>query len=554
MKNFLLSLMILLVAGVAGAQVSNETPPPSWSFSLKSNPAAVIMPSFDLQVMKDEDAINDVQTIKKPYRFGKKIDVNLDLFNSGQWTELENGDRLWRLNVVSTGARTMNFMMDRYSLPVGAAMYIYNNDRTDKIGPYTHKENQEDGVLGTWIVYGENVWMEYYEPAAVRGLGRISIDEVIHGYRGFGTTEDTFLKINESAACNVDVMCNPNQGATNGQNWTTIRDDYRHAVARIIINGGGLCTGTLVNNVREDGTPYFLTADHCLGSTVGDGAGAAFPANNWVFGFDWFTNTPDCATFANTSGPLNPARVISGATLRANRGGSDFALFQLNQTPPASWDLYYAGWSRSNTPATSQLSIHHPSGDIMKLARNDQPVVLQTVSGAATWAVANWDYGVTEGGSSGGSLINPQGQIIGQLLGGGASCIGTTDNGQPDFYGRFNVSWSAGAIASRQLSNWLDPDNTGTITYDGDYFSALSTSSNTLLSFNVFPNPSKDIFKFDLQEDAVYQVYNLAGKLINSGRFTNGNSSVNLAQVANGIYFINVETANSRAVAKLIKE
>ncbi|WP_438961545.1 T9SS type A sorting domain-containing protein [Nonlabens sp.] len=553
MKNFITVILLIVSSSYAFGQVSNQKAPPSWELGITPDTAPMVMPVVNVEELLLEDATKNADVLLKPYRFGKNIDVSMDLFNSGAWTTLENGDRIWQLNIVSTGAKTINLLLDRYDLPAGAELYLYNNEHTDKIGPYTSAENQEDGVLGTWIVYGDDIWLEYYEPASVKGLGRVSIDEVVHGYRGFGSLEDSFLKLNESGNCNVDVMCDPNQGSSNGQDWTTIRNNYRHSVARIIINGGGLCTGTLVNNVREDGTPYFLTANHCLGN-VNDGAGTSYSASNWSFGFDWFTNTPDCATFSNTSGPFNPTRVVSGAVLRANRGASDVALFELNQTPPASWDLYYAGWNNSTTPATSQLSMHHPSGDIMKMSRNDQSTVAQTVSGIACWTVANWDYGVTEGGSSGGCLINPQGQIIGQLLGGGAACTGTNDNGQPDFYGRMSTSWNSGGTASRQLKNWLDPDNTNVVTYDGDYYSTLSTDASTMLRFNVFPNPSRAIFNFDIEEEASYQIYNVAGKMISSGVFNDGNKRINLSHVSNGLYFVTVTTINGSVTEKLIKE
>ncbi|MBF4986550.1 T9SS type A sorting domain-containing protein, partial [Nonlabens mediterrranea] len=68
------------------------------------------------------------------------------------------------------------------------------------------------------------------------------------------------------------------------------------------------------------------------------------------------------------------------------------------------------------------------------------------------------------------------------------------------------------------------------------------------------PNPSQDIFNFDLTEEASYAVYNLSGKMIVSGTFSNNNNSVNLSGVANGVYFINVQTANGKATAKLVKE
>jgi len=35
----------------------------------------------------------------KPYRFGVEHSVSLNLDNSGYWTVLENGDRLWQLRI-----------------------------------------------------------------------------------------------------------------------------------------------------------------------------------------------------------------------------------------------------------------------------------------------------------------------------------------------------------------------------------------------------------------------------------------------------------------------
>ena len=39
--------------------------------------------------------------------------------------------------------------------------------------------------------------------------------------------------------------------------------------------GFAVCTGALVNNTAENGTPYFLTANHCLGNP-----------NTWVYYFN----------------------------------------------------------------------------------------------------------------------------------------------------------------------------------------------------------------------------------------------------------------------------
>lgn len=554
MKN-LYAIALLLLSQLSMAQVTNETTPRGWDLNFKSQPQKIMMPSIDVEILMQEDLATE-GVVNKPYRFGAKIPVELDLFNSGQWTVLANGDRIWRLNIQSEGARTINFLFDRYYLPAGAEMFLYSNDRNDRIGPYTAKENQEDGLLGSWIIYGDNVWIEYYEPAAVRNQGRISIDQVVHGYRGFGTIEENYLKLNESGSCNVDVQCDPNLGSFNGVDWTTVRDNYRQAVARIIINGSGLCTGTMINNVREDATPYFYTANHCLGAS--DGASSSYNANNWVFGFEWFTNTPQCATFTNTSGPFNPTQVLSGASLRMNHGFSDTALFELNQTPPAAWNLYYGGWDRTTTVSSAQLGVHHPSGDIMKICRNDQAPVAQnvTIGGvtAQTWAIADWDYGVTEGGSSGSALINTNGHMIGELYGGAAFCSGTVDNGQPDFYGRMSTAWNGGGSAATRLSTWLDPDGSNANTLDGDFYDVLSNEDiATEISIEIYPNPSRGLLNVTLKNPADFNIYDLSGKLIRSGSFDKFQNELNITALANGLYFLQVTNGKSTITEKISK-
>ena len=219
--------------------------------------------------------------------------------------------------------------------------------------------------------------------------------------------------------------------------------------------GSGLCTGALVNNTAQDGTPYFLTANHCLGGNPG----------TWVFRFNWDSPVAICAQNAASSDPGAPYNDVNGATLRASSSGSDFGLLQLNSMPTG--NVYYAGWNRSTTPATQATAIHHPSGDVKKISRENQSLSAQTWSCAQTWQVANWDQGTTEPGSSGSPLFDQNQRVIGQLYGGGAACSGLVNNGQPDYYGRFDVSWTGGGTNSSRLSNWLDPSGSGVMILDG---------------------------------------------------------------------------------------
>src|SRR5688572_23674796 len=209
----------------------------------------------------------------------------------------------------------------------------------------------------------------------------------------------------------------------------------------LVSGGSGFCTGALINNTCNNGTPYVLTANHC-GSASG----------SWVFRFNW--EAPTCTQPASSP----PYTSISGGTARASSAGSDMHLCQINSSIPAGYNVYFSGWDRNNTPAVNQFGVHHPDGDIKKISFATGTAVSSTYSGATCWRTGTWTDGVTEPGSSGSPLFNMSGQIVGQLYGGPSNCSyeGNPTNGV-DYYGKLFTSWTGGGTNSTRLSNWLDP-------------------------------------------------------------------------------------------------
>jgi hypothetical protein len=176
--------------------------------------------------------------------------------------------------------------------------------------------------------------------------------------------------------------------------------------------------------------------------------------------------------------------------LRASNAGSDFALLELNDTPPANFNVQYAGWDRSDAEnaVSAATGIHHPGGDLKKICHEEDAPYHSTSGGAQVWYIDAWEDGVTEGGSSGSPLFNQDHRIIGQLFGGFAACSGTVNNGQADWYGRFGVSWNGNSANSR-LRDWLDPTNSNTTVLDGypDGFVPLALDAS-VLSINGIEN------------------------------------------------------------------
>jgi hypothetical protein len=434
-------ILCLAITGTLVAQISSGGTPVSFTKAVRADIHAVTMPPVDVAALLAEDSIEQGKGI--PYRFGFPFEVNYDLDNSGTWEDLNDGGRLWCLRIECPGAYSINLVYDEFWLPEGAKLFIYNEDRSYVIGAFTERNNKEYDKFATALVKGDVSILEYYEPSGVKEPGVISIQRIIHAYKNLfdrHVAKNAF-DFGDAGWCNINVNC------PIGEPWQS----EKRSVAMITTQGGWrLCSGVLVNNVRRDQTPYFLTANHCL-----DGE------ETWVFMFNY--ESPTCE---NIDGPT--WMTTSGSTLLANHSYSDFALLLLNESPPDSYNVYFAGWAADDLSTDTSVAIHHPSGDIKKISFNYDSIASSSYlgdpgSGDSHWRVDNWEVGTTEPGSSGSPLFNTEHRIVGQLHGGYASCESIT----PDWYGKFARSWDYGGSSSTRLKDWLDPDNTGTLLLDG---------------------------------------------------------------------------------------
>lgn len=449
----ILLLTLFLLPTILWSQISTREDPISTQFNLpKSVIPMEVMPPIDPQFLASEDEKDKENGL--PPRFGWDFDVNLNLQNSGVWQTLPNGDRLWRLSILAKDALSINFLFDDFWLPKGGKLFIYSKDKKHVIGAFTDLNNKIDRRFGTGLVYGDEVTLEYYEPANLVETGQISISKVVHGYRHINIPDDIKKAFGDSGSCNVNTICNE------GNNW---RDEIK-GVAMILVNGVRNCSGSLIVTTEQDCRPYFLTANHCLSNFD-----AISNPTASTFSFMWNYESPSCSP--SQDGPTN--FVTNGATVIANSGnpgnveGSDFALLQLVENPvDADFDVYFNGFDARNNTFTGVTGIHHPAGDVKKISMENATVTstnyLNNATGAnrTHWRVIDWDSGTTEGGSSGSPLFdNGTKRIIGDLSGGGAAC----GNDLSDWYGKMFYSWTGNGTtdARRRLHDWLDPVNGG---------------------------------------------------------------------------------------------
>ena len=395
----------------------------------------------NIAALKIEDSLTD-NSGTAPWRFGFNNNTNINISNSGTWINLPNGDRIWQLVVVCKNALTINLTFSQTVIPTGNELYVYNPSKDFILGKFT-ASHLYNGELGTELVPGEITIVEYFVPKG-SSIGNVNICTVTHGYR---TPNEFLLKaFGGSGACNVNVNC------PEGAAWT----QQRNSVVMLVSGSNGFCTGALINNTLNDGKPYVLTANHCYSN----------PAT-WIFRFQW--ESTSC---------INPStsptfQSLSGAVLRAQGTPSDFCLVEItgglvNGTVPAAYTPYFSGWDNTETISPSAVCIHHPSGDIKKIAIENNALISTSFGGSPSnshWGVLSWDLGVTEPGSSGSPLFNQNRRIIGQLHGGASACGASVLS---DEYGKVSVSWNpAGSSSSGQLKYWLDPNNTNASFVDG---------------------------------------------------------------------------------------
>jgi len=464
MKKILLLTAIILFSGTSFlfAQISQGGIPPSFKNNLNSEVDRV-----ELQPMSSKNVLaEDSKFIKDgtPQRIGYSLNTALSPENSGTWTDLPKGGRIWQLQIKSPSALALGVYYDHFHLPIGSKLFLYNEDKTQVIGAFTWLNNDESGVFATEMIHGDIVNLEYFEPEKAISKPIIHINEVAYFYRGV-TIQKNPTWTEPSEACEVNINCSPV-----GDNW----QDEKKGVALMNIKIGAnyyICTGSLVNNTNQNCTPYFLSAYHCY-----EGASAA-DLNQWIFYFNY--ESSGCTTPTTQPG----ANSMTGASLKATgniSGGSDFVLVQLNQTVPVSYNPYMNGWNRANSVTGPGVCIHHPAGSIKKISTYSSALTSVTWTGCLTnghWRVV-WSsnangWGVTEGGSSGSPIFDANSRIVGTLSGGASYCSAQSS---PDYYGKFYYHWDLnGATSSVRLKDWLDPAGSNPLTLDGKNCAGTST-------------------------------------------------------------------------------
>lgn len=126
-----LTLFITLATTLSAQTSSGGTPLLLEEAAFGSIPEVVLEAPDVAALMAEDDARG-----QRPYRYGAPIEVSIDMASGGAW-EQRDDQLVWRLRIHSPGALSLGLEFERFALPAGGRLYVYDPAGETVLGAFT---------------------------------------------------------------------------------------------------------------------------------------------------------------------------------------------------------------------------------------------------------------------------------------------------------------------------------------------------------------------------------------------------------------------------------
>ena len=469
------------------AAAPDTTPAASTNTATIAAAALDVVP-VDLNALIGEAAGN-------PNQFAVNVPHTVTTASSGSWSA-SGSTQSWTYAVQIRGAISLSFHAPRMHLPGGTILTVRSASTTT-----TYRGSDADrGDFWSRVQPGDTLEFQLDVPAADRAELVLEIASFQAGFRGLSPSvpnHPSITRVRAQAAGDPDTPCVQNYACS----VTPGNSPVAQATVALLISNQYQCTGTLLNNIAQDNTPYVLTARHCQNGKYGGGnPGAASSVSIY-----WNALSTCGATLDTVFYTPQSARQTGATTVVEQQ---DAWLIRLDASPVVD-DAQYAGFDATGSQVSGGYSVHHALSYNKQLTRWFGTAFASSASGVLGASFVSDllstvnEFGTIGPGASGAGLISTSDRLVGVLslgrrnasVSGFGSCpvasppIPSANNMEASFVS-FASIWNSTADSSsttnvRTLRSVLDPASTGALSVGSMQAARLSlVASNYAPAWN----------------------------------------------------------------------
>jgi lysyl endopeptidase len=345
-----------------------------------------------------------------PSQFAVPLAHEVSQVTDGTWT-VRGARAQWHYTAQVPGAVSLSFFAPHVSLPPSALLTVRGGSSTIRYrSPDLHA-----GALWSRISAGDMLEFNLDVAASERSAVVLDINMFQAGYRslGAGVADHPYFRqlkrASAAASAGIDnAACVQNYACA----LSSANSGPGQATVGLVVANLYQCTGTLINDVPGDNTPYVLTARHCQTGKLGGGnPGAAATVSVY-----WNAMTACGLALGSLYDPNVPVQTGAASLVEQQ----DAWLIRLDASPVVT-GAQFAGFDATGAAVQGGYTIHHALGFDKQLVSWRGAALAQHRLGVlgVSYASDFWDVvnaaGNSGPGASGSGLFDAANHLVGAL-------------------------------------------------------------------------------------------------------------------------------------------